>query len=118
MDMPGKCELLDYELRIVRYRAPAHACNVCSMKRDCTTSDRGREIERQIGAWLNSEVRRFHRGASHVLRLLAALILGIAALRPAQQNDRLVLLSALAVMAAATMRPSRWQRRRFRRSIS
>ena len=102
----------DYELRIVRYRAPAHACNVCSMKRDCTTSDQGREIERQIGAWLNSEVRRFHRGASHVLRLLAALILGIAALRPAQQNDRLVLLSALAVMAAATMRPSRWQRRR------
>jgi hypothetical protein len=106
----------DNELRIVRYRAPAHACNACSMKRDCTTSDQGREIERQFGAWLNSEVRRFHRGASLALWLLAALILAIMAFWQSQRTDRLLLLGALAVLAAAAIRPGYWQRRRTDRS--
>ena len=101
----------DYQLRIVRYRAPAHVCNACSLKRDCTESDQGREIERPTGAWLHSEVRRFHRGASLALRLLAALILGIAAVRQVQPSDRFVLLGALAVLAFAVIDTSRRRRR-------
>src|SRR5581483_7778016 len=35
---------VNYEERIVRYRAPAHVCNHCAIKSRCTHSDRGREI--------------------------------------------------------------------------
>jgi len=66
---------VDHQRRIVRYRAPAHACNCCHKKPDCTDSDEGREIERRVDSWVQSEIRRFHRGISLALLLLAALIL-------------------------------------------
>lgn len=65
----------DYGRRLVVYQAPAHACNVCHCKTNCTDSDDGRRIEQRLDSWLRSEIRRFHRGLSLVLLLLAALIL-------------------------------------------
>ena len=35
----------DYSRRIVRYRAPAQACNACSLKNNCTDSNDGRLLE-------------------------------------------------------------------------
>jgi hypothetical protein len=65
----------DQRLRIVTYRAPAHACNACQCRGNCTDSDDGRRIEHRLDSWLQSELRRFHRGISLVLLLLAGLIL-------------------------------------------
>jgi hypothetical protein len=65
----------DHHRRVIRYRAPAHICNCCGIKGNCTDSDDGRLIERPLDSWLRSEIRRFHRGISLVMVLLAALIL-------------------------------------------
>jgi len=65
----------DHQLRIVTYRAPAQACNACHCRGDCTDSEDGRRIEHRLDSWLQSELRRFHRGISLLLLLLAGLIL-------------------------------------------
>src|ERR1700720_2749535 len=51
----------DYQRRIVHYRAPADACNACSLKNNCTDSDDGRLLKRRLDSWVESELRRFHR---------------------------------------------------------
>ena len=89
--------------RIVRYRAPAHACSTCPAKKDCTQSDQGREIEQHLGAWLDFEVGRFHRGASLALIILAALVLAIEAFR-AQPGATWLLLTALAAITVTGVR--------------
>ena len=68
-------EQTDFERKIAQYRAPAHKCNVCHCKKDCTDSSDGRVLESRLDAWLQSELRRFHRGISLALLLLAVLIL-------------------------------------------
>jgi hypothetical protein len=68
-------EQTDFERKIAQYRASAHKCNVCHCKKDCTDSDDGRVLESRLDAWLQSELRRFHRGISLALLLLAVLIL-------------------------------------------
>lgn len=65
------------ESTAVRYRALAHECNNCALKSRCTDSDEGRVIEVQPDSWLQSELRKFHRGVSLMLLLLAAVILAI-----------------------------------------
>jgi hypothetical protein len=45
----------DLEARLARYRAPAHACNACPRKNECTDSDRGREVP---GPWIPGRTRR------------------------------------------------------------
>ncbi len=57
-------EQTDFERKIALYRAPAHKCNACHCKKDCTDSDDGRVLESRLDAWLQSELRRFHRGIS------------------------------------------------------
>ena len=84
------------EHRIVRYRAPAHACNACGLKHHCTDSDQGREIAQSTLLWLETEVGRFHRGLSLALLLLAQFILGLELWRFPSEGERLVLLCALA----------------------
>ncbi len=69
----------DYGRQLILYQAPAHVCNACHCKTDCTDSDSGRQIERHLDSWLRSEIRRFHRGLSLVLLLLAAVILAAEA---------------------------------------
>jgi hypothetical protein len=65
----------DFQRRIVHYRAPADACNACSLKNNCTDSNNGRLLESHMDSWVESELRRFHRGISLVLLLLATIIL-------------------------------------------
>jgi len=48
----------DYQRRIVHYRAPAEACNACSLKNNCTDSNDGRRLDTSLDSWLESELRR------------------------------------------------------------
>src|SRR5215469_14622762 len=55
---------VDHHRRIKSYRAPAGACNSCPLKLNCTDSDDGRVLEKRWDGWIESEIRRFHRGIS------------------------------------------------------
>ena len=91
----------DHQRRIVRYRAPAHICNACPAKPACTDSNDGRQVERRIDSWLTSEIRRFHRGISLALLLLAALILVVETLRHHSPSEMLVLTGVLIPIGVA-----------------
>lgn len=91
---------IDRHQRVVRYQAPAHICNKCSFKVNCTDSDNGREIERHLDSWLDSELQRFHRGISLALMFLAALILGIEMVRYNRIEELLVLAVLLVPIGA------------------
>ena len=86
----------DYARRSVRYRAPAHVCNACSIKHLCTDSDKGREINHNPDSWLQSEIARFHRGISLTLLLLAGLLLLVEMVRHQRPTELLVLAGLLA----------------------
>lgn len=95
---------IDHQRNIVRYRAAAHICNACHKKIDCTDSDEGREIERRVGAWVQSEIHRFHRGISLALLLLAALILASQLFWYNQPRDLILLGIPLLAISAAGAR--------------
>jgi len=80
----------DYQRRIVHYRAPADTCNACSLKNNCTDSNEGRLLKSHLDSWVESELRRFHRGISLVLLLLATIILVAEAVRNAAPRDLLI----------------------------
>jgi hypothetical protein len=86
----------DYQRRIVHYRAPAEACNACSLKNNCTDSNDGRRLEARLDSWLESELRRFHRGISLALLLLATVILLAEAVRHTEPRE-LTLVGCLLV---------------------
>ncbi len=90
----------DHERRVVRYRAPAHHCNACKCKKDCTDSDSGREIEHQLDLWLRTGLSQFHRGLSLTLVVLAALLLLVEGLRYSDFYD-IALLGSLFIAAIA-----------------
>ena len=94
----------DFERKAARYRAPAHKCNACHCKKDCTDSDTGRELESRPDAWLQSELRRFHRGISLVLLLLAVIILAAEMFRYPAARDWMVLLVLLIPLGIAGSR--------------
>ncbi|MGO8962243.1 hypothetical protein [Mycobacterium sp.] len=52
----------DPQHRVTRYRASPVVCNSCPVKPDCTSSDHGRELSRQVDPWPYSDSGRFHRG--------------------------------------------------------
>jgi len=81
----------DYQRRIVHYRAPADTCNACSLKNNCTDSNEGRLLKSHSDSWVESELRRFHRGISLVLLLLASIILATEAVRNTAPRDLLIL---------------------------
>jgi hypothetical protein len=60
---------------IVRYRAPAHTCNACARKNDCTDSQHGREIIHSFESWIETHTGKFYRVLSLTLLFLAVLIL-------------------------------------------
>jgi len=91
---------IDPHRRVVRYQAPSHICNKCHIKENCTDSDTGREIERHLDSWLQSELRRFHRGMSLALLFLAMLILAIEMVRHSQFRELLLLAVILAPIGA------------------
>jgi len=88
-------EQTDFERKIALYRAPAHKCNACHCKKDCTDSDDGRLLESRLDAWLQSELNRFHRGISLALLLLAVLILAAEMFEYHTAREWLVLLVLL-----------------------
>ena len=89
----------DYGRRLVRYRAPAHICNACSIKHLCTESEEGREIEHNPDSWLESELARFHRGISLALLFLAGLLLVVEMIRHQGPMELLILSGFLVPVA-------------------
>jgi hypothetical protein len=81
----------DHEHRVSLYRASANTCNACSLKRLCTASDKGREIEHSPDSWLQSELARFHRGISLSLLFLAGLLLMVEMIRHQGATELLVM---------------------------
>ncbi len=103
---------VDSQRNVVVYRAAAHACNTCSMKARCTDSDRGRTIEHAPDSWLESEMRRFHRGMSLALFVLAAVIVVAEFFRYHGRSDRILLAAVAAVTLALAGRiASAWTHR-------
>ncbi len=90
------------EKKRVRYRAPAHICNGCPYKANCTDSDDGRELEFTTVSWIDSESGRFHRGLSLILLVLAGFILTVEMVRFPSGPDALLLGSCLSLVALAT----------------
>jgi hypothetical protein len=90
---------VDYQLRVIRYRAPAHTCNGCAIKTQCTDSDTGREIAVTLDPWLASAIGRFHRGMSLVLVVLAGLIVVAELLRHDHGTERWILSCVMLVIA-------------------
>ena len=97
-------EQTDFERKIALYRAPAHKCNVCHCKQDCTDSEDGRVLESRLDAWLQSELSRFHRGISLALLLLAVLFLAAEMFRHQETRDWIVLVAVLAPIGVAGSR--------------
>lgn len=86
------------------YRAPAAACNTCKSKAACTTSDRGREIERKNLNPLEFGMQRFHRAFSLTLLILALLILCVEFFRVAGLYPRAILMGAFTVFTVTVWR--------------
>jgi hypothetical protein len=101
----------DHQLRVIRYRAPAHTCNRCAIKGQCTDSDRGREIAVSIDPWLSSAMGRFHRGLSLVLLILAGLIAAVELIRHDHGTERWLLSAVLFMIALLGMQRVRDLRR-------
>lgn len=95
---------IDHQRSIVRYRAPAHVCNACHKKKDCTDSEEGREVERRVNSWVQSEIRRFHRGITLALLLLAGLILGFQMMWYSPPRDLILVGIPLVAIAAVGIR--------------
>lgn len=104
----------DFERRIARYRAPAHKCNACHCKKDCTDSDHGRELESRLDAWVQSELHRFHRGISLSLFLLATVILAGEMIRHHDPHELILLGILLAPIGftGSKLSVSFWERER------
>lgn len=94
----------DYQRRIVHYRAPAEACNACSLKNNCTDSDEGRLLRSHLDSWVESELRRFHRGISLALLLLATVILLAETIRHAEPREFLFVGGLLIPISIAEMK--------------
>lgn len=97
-------ESSDETLRIARYRAQPHHCNSCAVKSRCTDSDTGRVLEHQAETWVQSGMRKFHRGMSLTLLVLAAIILGIELLRQHQRAEQLFIAGFLLCIGIAGIR--------------
>ena len=94
----------DYQRRIVHYRAPAEACNACSLKNNCTDSDEGRLLKSHLDSWVESELRRFHRGISLALFLLATIILLAETIRHAEPREFLLVGGLLIPIGIAELK--------------
>jgi hypothetical protein len=94
----------DHQRRITTYRAPASACNSCSLKFNCTDSDEGRILQRRWDTWIESEIRRFHRGISLALLLLATIILLAECVRYPHLRDREALVAVLLPLGFTQLR--------------
>lgn len=106
------------ESTAVLYRAQAHHCNSCPIKSRCTDSDEGRTIEVRSDSWLQSELRRFHRGLSLTLLLLADMIVAVAMLRQNTIRDGMLLVLLFLCITGVGLRLSPRFFRPARKNIS
>jgi hypothetical protein len=91
---------VDHEQRVVRYRAPAHACNNCQIKSRCTHSDNGREIPVPMDPWVKSASLRFQTGFSLVLLILSGFLAGVELVRHDHGAERWILGLTLGLILA------------------
>src|ERR1700694_1043918 len=98
---------IDNELRVIRYRAPAHTCNGCPIKARCTDSDNGRELSVSLDPWLSSAIGRFHRGISLALLILATLIMAVELVRHGRGPERWLLSAAVATLSLLALNVAR-----------
>lgn len=105
---------IDNELRVIRYRAPAHTCNGCPIKNLCTDSDTGRELDVSMDPWLSSAIGRFHRGMSLALLVLASLIMTIELLRHGHGPERWILATAVTILTLLALGAARGLRGEIR----
>ena len=91
----------DYQRRVIHYRAPAEACNACALKNNCTDSNDGRLLKSQLDSWVESELRRFHRGISLALLLLATIILVAETMRHGEPRELLLIGGLLVPVSIA-----------------
>ena len=92
---------------VVRYRAPAHTCNACARKNDCTDSEHGREIIHSSESWIETQAGKFHRVLSLTLLFLAALILIAEMFRHPTLPEVLLPGSVLALVLTRGLRLAR-----------
>jgi|SRR5680860_1010572 len=93
----------DVHQRTMRYRANPVVCNRCPVKDTCTTSSRGREIEREVDPWPHSEAGRFHRGIACSMTLLA-FVLPLAMLPSRSEPvDAVTLLGVMTLVVLASL---------------
>jgi hypothetical protein len=106
---------IDNELRVIRYRAPAHTCNGCPIKARCTDSDNGREISVSLDPWLSSAIGRFHRGISLALLVLAGLIVVVELLRHDHGPERWALATVVVTVSLLVVNVGRslWRQTRI-----
>ncbi len=104
---PAQRAEIDNQLRVIRYRAPAHTCNGCAIKAQCTDSDPGRELSVSLDPWLSSAIGRFHRGVSLALLILAASILAIELVRHGRGPERWLLSAAVATLSLLALNLAR-----------
>ena len=102
---------IDHQLRVINYRAAAHACNRCAIKHRCTDSDRGREISVPLDPWLTSAIGRFHRGLSLMFLILAGLMLCVELIRHDHGNERWLLSAAVLTVGLVAIQRIRDLRR-------
>jgi hypothetical protein len=98
--------VLNDDRRVARYRARPAACNRCPLKGECTDSDTGRELERELEDWPRSEIMRFYRGLALTLVVLAAFIGSVGLVRNHGPVELVVLGGGLALVATAGRRMS------------
>ncbi len=98
--------VLSDDRRVARYRARPAACNRCPLKGDCTESDTGRELERELDDWPRSDITRFYRGLALTLVVLAAFIGSVGLVRNHGPAELVVLGGGLALVASVGQRMS------------
>lgn len=102
----------DPENRIMRYRGSPSVCNSCPVKDTCTTSNSGREIQRQVDPWPASESARFHRGIACAIAVMA-VVWPLATILSNPPTADMVLLGGMTILVVLSTLPL-WAH--FRRS--
>lgn len=93
----------DPDNRVMRYRAKPSVCNSCPVKADCTTSEHGREITREVDPWPYSEAGQFHRGIACAVAGLALVMVVAMLIAEHSAADTLVLVTTGVLIAAGTI---------------
>ena len=98
---------INHELRIHRYRAPAHTCNRCPIKSQCTDSNDGREISVSADRWLESGTGRLQRGISLTLLILAGMLVAIEWWRHKHGVEQWLLAGLMVIIPAIVIHLAR-----------